>query len=174
MFAFMDPLDIDVWLYTATAFLGVTVLFYLIARYSPPTDNDYEHLGSGTKLVEIRVRSVFGYISANELLVISEILHQSGQRAQHIIMDISEAHAHSPRPTRLITTDSITRVLAGIYLSFCYLCKTMKTPTLKISHLLILCAYMPDSPRTTEIGSAHLPNRPGAGNVAFCKWQVPN
>lgn len=32
MYAFMDPLGEDVWLYTATTFLGSSILLYLIAR----------------------------------------------------------------------------------------------------------------------------------------------
>lgn len=33
IFAFMDPLDIDVWVYTATLYLGMSILIYCIARY---------------------------------------------------------------------------------------------------------------------------------------------
>lgn len=29
----MDPLDIDVWVYTATLYLGMSILIYCIARY---------------------------------------------------------------------------------------------------------------------------------------------
>ncbi|KAF2904858.1 hypothetical protein ILUMI_01329 [Ignelater luminosus] len=35
MFAFLGPLAEDVWMYTATAYLGVSVLIYLIARMAP-------------------------------------------------------------------------------------------------------------------------------------------
>lgn len=32
IFAFMDPLETEVWLYIATAYISVTVIIYLIAR----------------------------------------------------------------------------------------------------------------------------------------------
>ncbi|KAF5282430.1 hypothetical protein FQA39_LY17545 [Lamprigera yunnana] len=35
MFAFKDPLADDVWIYTATAFLGISIMLYLIARMAP-------------------------------------------------------------------------------------------------------------------------------------------
>lgn len=35
MFAFIDPLAQDVWMYTATAYLGVSVVLYMIARMAP-------------------------------------------------------------------------------------------------------------------------------------------
>ncbi|KAF2904860.1 hypothetical protein ILUMI_01331 [Ignelater luminosus] len=51
MFAFMGPLAEDVWLYTATAYLGVSVLLYLISRMAPgdwenphPCDENPEEL----------------------------------------------------------------------------------------------------------------------------------
>ncbi|KAB0792649.1 hypothetical protein PPYR_14608 [Photinus pyralis] len=35
MFAFKDPLSDDVWMYTATAFLGLSIMLYMIARMAP-------------------------------------------------------------------------------------------------------------------------------------------
>ncbi|KAF5287636.1 hypothetical protein FQA39_LY15839 [Lamprigera yunnana] len=51
MFAFIDPLAEDVWMYTATAYLGVSIVLYLIARMAPgdwenphPCDENPEQL----------------------------------------------------------------------------------------------------------------------------------
>ncbi|KAF2904859.1 hypothetical protein ILUMI_01330 [Ignelater luminosus] len=51
IFAFMGPLAEDVWMYTATAYLGVSVLLYLVARMAPgdwenphPCDENPEEL----------------------------------------------------------------------------------------------------------------------------------
>ncbi|GAB6032835.1 hypothetical protein CHUAL_012037 [Chamberlinius hualienensis] len=35
LFSFMSPLSLDVWLYMGTAYLGVSVLLFLLARFSP-------------------------------------------------------------------------------------------------------------------------------------------
>lgn len=51
LFSFMKPFSIEVWLYMATAFLGVTLLLYILSRLSPyewvsghPCDDDPEEL----------------------------------------------------------------------------------------------------------------------------------
>ena len=31
----MHPLSLDVWIYTATAYLGVSILLFILARFSP-------------------------------------------------------------------------------------------------------------------------------------------
>lgn len=33
LFSFLSPLSLDVWIYMATAYLGVSVLLYILARY---------------------------------------------------------------------------------------------------------------------------------------------
>ena len=33
LFSFMSPLSLDVWIYMATAYLGVSVLLFILARY---------------------------------------------------------------------------------------------------------------------------------------------
>ena len=33
LFSFMAPLSLDVWIYTAMAYLGVSVLLFILARY---------------------------------------------------------------------------------------------------------------------------------------------
>ncbi|CAG0878614.1 unnamed protein product [Darwinula stevensoni] len=35
LFSFLSPLSIDVWIYMATAYLGVSVLLFVLARFSP-------------------------------------------------------------------------------------------------------------------------------------------
>ncbi|XP_069680954.1 glutamate receptor ionotropic, kainate 2-like isoform X2 [Periplaneta americana] len=35
LFAFLDPFSIDVWIYVATAYLGVSILLFVLARMSP-------------------------------------------------------------------------------------------------------------------------------------------
>jgi hypothetical protein len=32
LFAFFDPFSIDVWIYVATAYLGVSILLFVLAR----------------------------------------------------------------------------------------------------------------------------------------------
>ena len=51
LFSFMKPFSVEVWLYVATAFLGVTLLLYILSRVSPyewvsghPCDDDPEEL----------------------------------------------------------------------------------------------------------------------------------
>lgn len=51
LFSFMKPFSVEVWLYMATAFLGVTLLLYTLSRLSPyewmsghPCDDDPEEL----------------------------------------------------------------------------------------------------------------------------------
>jgi len=34
LFSFLSPLSLDVWIYMATAYLGVSVLLYILARYN--------------------------------------------------------------------------------------------------------------------------------------------
>ncbi|XP_032457765.1 glutamate receptor ionotropic, kainate 2 isoform X2 [Nasonia vitripennis] len=60
LFSFLSPLSLDVWIYMATAYLGVSVLLFILARFSPyewensrtstnqiPTlENDYTLLNS--------------------------------------------------------------------------------------------------------------------------------
>ncbi|KAF5306561.1 hypothetical protein FQR65_LT07288 [Abscondita terminalis] len=57
MFAFIDPLSEDVWMYTATAYLGVSIVLYLIARMAPgdwenphPCDENPEQLENAWNL----------------------------------------------------------------------------------------------------------------------------
>ena len=33
LFSFLSPLSLDVWIYTATAYLGVSILLFILARY---------------------------------------------------------------------------------------------------------------------------------------------
>lgn len=33
LFSFLSPLSLDVWIYMATAYLGVSVLLFILARY---------------------------------------------------------------------------------------------------------------------------------------------
>lgn len=33
MFAFMEPLSLEVWMYTATLYLAISIMLYVIARY---------------------------------------------------------------------------------------------------------------------------------------------
>ena len=33
LFSFMSPLSLDVWIYMATAYFGVSVLLFILARY---------------------------------------------------------------------------------------------------------------------------------------------
>lgn len=40
LFSFLKPFSVEVWLYMATAFLGVSLLLYIISRLSP-----YEWVG---------------------------------------------------------------------------------------------------------------------------------
>ena len=35
LFSFLAPLSLDVWIYTAAAYLGVSVLLFVLARYIP-------------------------------------------------------------------------------------------------------------------------------------------
>ena len=35
LFSFLSPLSLDVWIYMATAYLGVSVLLFILARFSP-------------------------------------------------------------------------------------------------------------------------------------------
>ena len=35
LFSFLAPLSLDVWIYMATAYLGVSVLLFILARFSP-------------------------------------------------------------------------------------------------------------------------------------------
>ncbi|XP_047106497.1 glutamate receptor ionotropic, kainate 2-like [Schistocerca piceifrons] len=35
LFSFMDPFTVDVWIFVATAFLGVSLIFYIVARAAP-------------------------------------------------------------------------------------------------------------------------------------------
>merc|ERR1712165_164827 len=35
LFSFLSPLSLDVWIYTATAYLGVSTLLFILARFSP-------------------------------------------------------------------------------------------------------------------------------------------
>jgi ionotropic kainate glutamate receptor 2 len=35
LFSFMAPLSLDVWIYTAMAYLGVSVLLFILARWLP-------------------------------------------------------------------------------------------------------------------------------------------
>lgn len=51
LWAFLDPFSLEVWLYTATAFIGVSLLMYIVARISPyewlndhPCDEEPEEL----------------------------------------------------------------------------------------------------------------------------------
>lgn len=51
LFSFLKPFSVEVWLYMATAFLGVSLLLYVISRLSPyewvsahPCDDDPEEL----------------------------------------------------------------------------------------------------------------------------------
>lgn len=32
LFAFLDPFSVDVWIYVATAYLGVSILLFVLAR----------------------------------------------------------------------------------------------------------------------------------------------
>ena len=57
LFSFMKPFEIEVWLYVLTAFLGVTLLMYILSRISPyewvpghPCDDDPEELENGFSL----------------------------------------------------------------------------------------------------------------------------
>ncbi|XP_015783967.1 glutamate receptor ionotropic, kainate 2 [Tetranychus urticae] len=51
LWAFLDPFSLEVWLYVATAFIGVSLLMYIVARISPyewlndhPCDDEPEEL----------------------------------------------------------------------------------------------------------------------------------
>lgn len=35
LFSFLSPLSLDVWIYMATAYLGVSVLLFILARFTP-------------------------------------------------------------------------------------------------------------------------------------------
>ena len=35
LFSFLSPLSLDVWIYTAMAYLGVSILLFILARFSP-------------------------------------------------------------------------------------------------------------------------------------------
>ena len=35
LFSFLSPLSLDVWIYTAAAYLGVSILLFILARFSP-------------------------------------------------------------------------------------------------------------------------------------------
>ncbi|XP_013138164.1 PREDICTED: glutamate receptor ionotropic, kainate 2 isoform X2 [Papilio polytes] len=52
LFSFLSPLSLDVWIYMATAYLGVSVLLFILARFTPyewhPT-----HTSDGEKLENI-------------------------------------------------------------------------------------------------------------------------
>lgn len=37
LFSFLSPLSLDVWIYMATAYLGVSVLLFILARYDHST-----------------------------------------------------------------------------------------------------------------------------------------
>jgi hypothetical protein len=37
LFSFLSPLSMDVWIYMTTAYLGVSILMFLLARYSKKT-----------------------------------------------------------------------------------------------------------------------------------------
>ncbi|XP_046985312.1 glutamate receptor ionotropic, kainate 2 isoform X4 [Schistocerca americana] len=51
LFSFLSPLSLDVWIYMATAYLGVSVLLFILARFTPyewqnphPCNPDPDHL----------------------------------------------------------------------------------------------------------------------------------
>lgn len=35
LFSFLSPLSLDVWMYTITAYLGVSILLFILARMAP-------------------------------------------------------------------------------------------------------------------------------------------
>ncbi|PSN45284.1 hypothetical protein C0J52_17537 [Blattella germanica] len=58
LFAFLDPFSIDVWIYVATAYLGVSILLFVLARISPgewdnphPCNPDPEELENNFNLL---------------------------------------------------------------------------------------------------------------------------
>ncbi|XP_049799214.1 glutamate receptor ionotropic, kainate 2-like [Schistocerca nitens] len=60
LFSFLDPFTIDVWIYMATAFLGVSAIFFVLARMAPnewarphPCDQDSSELENTFSLINI-------------------------------------------------------------------------------------------------------------------------
>ena len=52
LFSFLSPLSLDVWIYMATAYLGVSVLLFILARYdSPSLAPDGRERGTRTRTV---------------------------------------------------------------------------------------------------------------------------
>ncbi|KAK8388628.1 hypothetical protein O3P69_020541 [Scylla paramamosain] len=58
LFSFLSPVSLDVWLYMATAYLGVSLLLFVLARFSPyewsnphPCDTTPEKLDNGFSLL---------------------------------------------------------------------------------------------------------------------------
>ena len=54
LFSFLSPLSLDVWIYTATAYLGVSILLFILAR------SDYSHYSAPTlsNLIDYSSRAV--------------------------------------------------------------------------------------------------------------------
>ncbi|XP_049802382.1 glutamate receptor ionotropic, kainate 2-like isoform X1 [Schistocerca nitens] len=60
LFSFLDPFTIDVWIYMATAYLGVSVIFFILARMAPgewdkshPCDPDPTELENTFNMINI-------------------------------------------------------------------------------------------------------------------------
>ncbi|CAB3386125.1 Hypothetical predicted protein [Cloeon dipterum] len=60
LFSFLSPLSVDVWLYMATAYLGVSVILYFLARITPyewtsphPCNNEPEELENNLTLCNL-------------------------------------------------------------------------------------------------------------------------
>ncbi|XP_047363584.1 glutamate receptor ionotropic, kainate 2 isoform X12 [Vespa velutina] len=58
LFSFLSPLSLDVWIYMATAYLGVSVLLFILARFTPyewynphPCNKNPDHLENRFKLL---------------------------------------------------------------------------------------------------------------------------
>ncbi|KAK9498544.1 hypothetical protein O3M35_003153 [Rhynocoris fuscipes] len=52
LFSFLSPLSLDVWIYMATAYLGVSVLLFILARFSPYEWENSHQCNDGSDMLE--------------------------------------------------------------------------------------------------------------------------